>query len=241
MRYFTREYIKKSLNILEDGLFVINERAKAKDDMFYREVYQETYDNYCKAWNYQLTEDEFMDVLNNKMEFKRNALPEDIIHKIADFRIASMGIVTSDIYHEIMAYNDEMIHYCENARSCYRNEFNQSNTFFSDKCRAAINCDLSDAKIIKYEQFKDCLSLYFSLDTYTKDNDYDLVYMFKKGAFKELPRVLEKDALLAYELYASENFVEFHILCMDSQCIITAEALDYAYSESYKIREGIDL
>lgn len=240
MKYFTREYQKKSLNILEDGIISIDTRAKVKEDLFYQEIYQATYDRYCRDWGYELTDDEFNYILNDKTKYFNEVIPEYIIGRIADFRVAALGIVTDEIYNAIKDYNAKALNYCENARYSYLYEYEISKQYFSERCARALNCNLCDARIIRCFQNNDNIYMYFSLDTYTKNNDYDLLYIFKKGEFLELTGVIQEDEVCYSEVYALKNYVEFHILGQNSQCIIAAEDLDYRFSESYKYREGIN-
>lgn len=240
VKYFTKQYCEKSLKIIESDIFTINDKAKRKDELFYQEVYNETYNHYCTVWNYKLTELEFNNLLDDKTNFYKELLPDHIKCKIADIRVMAMGVVSQEIYNDICEYNNQLLIYCEEARTRYKKDYSETIKYLSNSCKKALDCNLSDAKILKYEILKDQLRLYFSLDTYTQNNDYDLLYLFNEGTFIEKIGILEQDYLRTYEIYATEKDIEFHILCENSQCIIQAKDLNYKYSESFKFRDGIE-
>lgn len=241
MRYFTREYIQNSQNIIQDGILAIDDRAGVKDEVFYQELYQNNYNNCRNAWGSSFTEDEFRENFNWDIQFFRERLPESIISKIADFRVAALKTVSQEIYQDITEHSKRLSQHCEEAEASYRKDYAESKKYFSASCKKALECDISDARILKYEENEEQLLLFFSLDAYTVESDYDLVYIFKKGKFTEKLGTLENSWLYNYEIYAAETFVEFHIIsCEASQCIIQAEDLDYRYSESFKYREGIE-
>lgn len=239
MKYFTREYIEKSLKTIEPDTFTINDKAQKIDELLYQQICKETYDHYCTVWNRNLSESEFKELLNHKINYYRELLPETIICKIADIRVCAMGIVSSDIYKDICEYNNQALQYCETMRLDYKKEYMETVKYLSCNCKNALDCNLEDARILTYEQSNDQLRIYFSLDSYTKDNDYDLMYLFTDGQFKEVIGTLMQDSIRTYEIYATEDSMEFHILCMNSQCIIKGKDLNYHYSDSYKYREGL--
>jgi hypothetical protein len=240
MKYFTRENYERNFKTVEIENFTINDLAQNKDEILYQQLYTNTYNHYCTAWGYKLNDFEFNTLLDEKITSYKERLPDYIINKIADIRVTVMGVVSQEIYDSICKYNNQLLRYCENLISQYRKEYSESIKHLSDCCKHALDCNISDAKIIKFEQSNNQLHLYFSLDTYTKDQDYDLLFIFTEGTFIEKFGLLNNDYLLTYEIYALESSIEYHMLFQNSQFIIKANDLVSQYSESYKYREGLD-
>lgn len=151
MKYITKQYFEKSLKTIESEMFIINDRAKRKDELLYQDMYHKVYHHYCDSWGYKLTDLEFIDLLNSKIDFYKERLPEYITSKIADIRITAMGVVSQEIYYEIYKYNDQLLLYCENVRALYRKNHIETIKYLSDKCKKSIECNLYDSKILKYE------------------------------------------------------------------------------------------
>lgn len=238
MKYFDNEYYDMMSKLVLKS-FNIDDRANNYTETYYEELYEECIEAFLNQKNYEDAKKDFKKLLLLNITELKCQLPKHIMDSIKDIRVAALGVVSQEIYNEIIINNNAIERYFNNRYEKYKENYLEVRKVISKNCLEALDCFIEDGSLIKYEIINADVILYLSLDSYTKKGGYDLRLIFKNGKFNEIVGNFNDEYIRTFEVYYINGQIEYHMKLIYSQCIIISDDIYHEYSEDYKVREGL--
>ncbi len=223
MKYFTKEWIKKT--IVADMCFQLRQNPKAArlDEKYFQSLYDMKYKGFvrfekkkARALRYvfdpKATEPAFAALFEENLQFVKENLPESILSRVADLRVLALGEAEYGMVHEITRYCGQVDRECK----AVQEDYDAAVELLAEKLGwYKINSLelLLNAALTAYEQSEaGALVLSFFNDVSNVRNTLTLL----NG--KLLSGETDPDArVLYYELTAEGDHLVFAMLCQNSE------------------------
>lgn len=243
MRYFTEKWYKDT--ILAEMCFQIKKtsRAAKHSESFFEYLYksqkkwfvnnQKHFAKYTKTpFDREAAEAAYEANYNENLEYVKANIPAEILEKVADIRVLSMGSATSDVTDEITKFCGKINRQCEAVTEDYDEEVEAlANTIGWYKINL-LNA-LSNAVLAEVAEGNEG----FVIRTSEENTDFACTVILKDAKVSECHEKLVGATILCFEILPTESAdtLELNLLCLtdgDEYVTFSATASDIEFPEN---------